>query len=95
MAPLVLGHLSKLTFAFILSNRVLPIKVPSPNPDFELIILFFERIYGSPYTLITSSENPGPSSHTFTSVILLLLSKLISTSELLYLTALPIKFLNP
>ena len=33
-----------------------------------------------------SSENPGPSSHTFTSVILLLLSKLISTNELLYLT---------
>ena len=38
------GHFSNFTFAFILSKRVLPIKVPKPNPDFELIILFLERI---------------------------------------------------
>ena len=44
IAPFVLGHLSKLTVAFILSKSVLPIKVPSPNPDLELIILFLERI---------------------------------------------------
>ena len=44
IAPFVLGHLSKLTVAFILSRSVLPIKVPSPNPDLELIILFLERI---------------------------------------------------
>ena len=44
IAPFVLGHLSNLTFAFILSSSVLPMKVPSPNPDLELIILFFERI---------------------------------------------------
>ena len=65
MAPFVLEYLENCTVALILSRRVFPIKVPSPNPDLELIILFAERIYGSPKTLKISSENPGPSSHIF------------------------------
>ena len=40
IAPFVLMHLVNLTFAFILSNNVLPINVPRPRPDLELIILF-------------------------------------------------------
>ena len=95
MAPFVLRHLPNSTFAFILSKSVFPINVPSPNPDLELIILFLERIYGSPNTSRISFENHGPSSHILTSVTLLLLSKLISTRDLPYLTAFPIKFLNP
>ena len=77
------------------SKSVLPIKVPRPNPDLELIVLFLERIYGSPSIPIISSENPGPSSQTLTLVICSSLSKETSTDNLLYLTALPIKFLNP
>ena len=39
MAPLNLDELPNSTLAFILSKRVLPIKVPRPKPDFELINL--------------------------------------------------------
>jgi len=44
IAPLVLGHFSNVTFAFILSKRVFPINVPRPNPDLELILLSSERM---------------------------------------------------
>ena len=81
--------------AFILSKRVFPINVPSPKPDLKLISLLLDLMYGSPNLSRISTENPGPSSQTFTSVNLLSLSKIISTKELLYLTAFPMKFLKP
>ena len=44
IAPFDFGHFPNVTSAFILSKSVFPMNVPSPNPDLELITLFFERI---------------------------------------------------
>ena len=95
MAPCVLGHFPNTTLAFILSKRVFPINIPSPNPDLASISLFLLWIYGSPKKLFISSGKPGPSSQTLISVIFLLLYNFTSTKDLLNFDAFPIKFLNP
>ena len=44
IAPFDLGHVPNVTLAFILSRSVFPMNVPSPNPDLEFIVLFFDLI---------------------------------------------------
>ena len=61
----------------------------------QAFIILLSKAVSDNNTSKISSENPGPSSHTFIKVILLLLSKPIFTDDLLYFTAFPIKFLNP
>ncbi len=90
-------ELLNLISAKFFSKRVFPIKVPSPNPYFEIWAGLVVLIYGSPSLSfsIKSLGNPGPSSLIITSVSFLLLFKIISIFLLLYLLALPIKFLRP
>ena len=45
------------SFAFCLSNKVLPKKVPRPRPELEFISNDLDFIYGSPKFLIISSGN--------------------------------------
>ena len=55
------------TLALFFSNKVIPIKVPSPRPVLDLSWFDEVRIYGCPNLSIISSGKPDPSSLTKTS----------------------------
>ena len=77
--PLVLEFL-KIILALFFSNKVFPIKIPNPNPDFAFSKDLIDFIYGSPILFKTSLGNPNPSSSILmlvNSLLLLILTLII------------------